>query len=62
MVHTNCEHENFLPGLRIKTKQFHIRNLYKTRKSTKTPLSNFSLIEETMDLPHIRLDLKKVRT
>ena len=62
MVHTNCEHENFLPGLRIKTKQFHIRNLYKTRKSTKTLLSNFSLIEETMDLPHIRLDLKQVRT
>ena len=37
-----------------KQKQFHIRNLYKSRKLNET-LSNFGLIEETSDLSYIIL-------
>ena len=38
-------------------KQFHVHNLYKTRKSTNNPLSNFGIIEETMVLPCFLLAL-----
>ena len=38
-------------------KHFHVRNLYKTRKSTKNLWSNFGLIEEIMDLSRILLAL-----
>ena len=41
-------------NLKFKQKQFHVRNLYKTRKLNET-LSNFGLIEETSDLSYIIL-------
>ena len=43
--------------MQIKSKQNNLMfaDLYKTRKSTKNRLSNFGLIEETMDLSRILL-------
>ena len=55
---TSCKPEIVLPVLQIKTKQFQVRNLYKTRKSTKNQLSNFGLFEETMNLSRILLGVK----
>ena len=38
-----------------KKKQFYVRNLYKTRKSTMNRSSSFGLIKEAIDLSRIRL-------
>ena len=53
------ENEYFCQFLASSAKQtknnFTVRKSYKTRKSTKNRLSNFGLIEETMDLSRILL-------
>ena len=43
----------FFHFCKSKERQFNVCNLYKTRKYTKNGLSNFGLIEETMDLSRI---------
>ena len=52
------ENEYFCQFLASSAKQtknnFTVRKSYKTRKSAKTPLSNFGFIEETMDLSRIQ--------
>ena len=57
------ENEYFCQFLASSAKQtknnFTVRKSYKTRKSAKTPLSNFGFIEETMDLS--RIQCKAVR-
>ena len=52
----NCEPEIVLPvQLKSKQKQFYVRNLYKTRKSTMNRSSNFGLIKKAIDLSRILL-------
>ena len=50
MFCTSYKPEIVLPVLQIKTKRFHVSNLYKTRKSTNNQFSNFDQFEEAMDL------------
>ena len=52
---TSCEPEIVLPNQNKKL--FHIRNLFKTRKSTKNRSPNFGLIEVTMDLSYTLLSV-----
>ena len=49
MFCTSFKTEITLPVLQFETKNnFHVHDLYKTRKSTKNESSNFGLIEETI--------------
>ena len=48
----------FCQFCRSEQKQFYVRYLYKTSRSTRNLLSNFGLIQETMDLSRILLSLR----
>ena len=57
---SSLEHEIVLQESKSEQKQFHILNLYKTRKSTNNWSPNFGLVEEIMDITCIIFDVPQI--